>query len=250
MEKAWNYQKMAAYYDTLMKGIDYEAWVDYVEAVIKRFDGSPASVVDLACGTGGSTLPWAKRGYQTIGVDLSENMLEIARHKAQVACLRIDYIRQDLTSLQLPERADLAVCFQDGFNYILDAEKLQRAFEGVYQNLNRGGLFVFDLNYLPRLIPVDEESSLAVSEHLSIIWKSRYLESEKLWEIQVRFLVREAASFLETFSESHCERIYELEEVWSWLAAQGFTILGSYRAFSFDLPSEKTPKVVCVARKE
>ena len=45
------------------------------------YDVNPDLVCDLACGTGNITIPLAKRGYDMTGVDISEDMLNIAREK-------------------------------------------------------------------------------------------------------------------------------------------------------------------------
>lgn len=47
-----SYDKLALFYDQLMQGIDYQAWVSYVEKIVANFQGNIKSVVDLACGTG------------------------------------------------------------------------------------------------------------------------------------------------------------------------------------------------------
>lgn len=124
-----SYEKLALFYDLLMQGIDYEAWVSYVEELICHFQGSAQSVADLACGTGNSTIPWSKRGYSTIGIDLSAEMLEIARRKSAVQGYTIEFQQGDLRSFELADQVDLAVCFQDGFNYILDSKALFKSLE-------------------------------------------------------------------------------------------------------------------------
>lgn len=249
MEYDRNYEKLSYFYDLLMQGVDYEAWVNYVEELLKYFQGKARSVVDLACGTGNSTLPWSKRGYLTFGVDLSAEMLAIARQKAAVQNIVITYLQQNLCSLELPEAVDLAVCFQDGLNYILDIHELEQAFQAVFNNLKSGGFFIFDLNYLPRIISQNEEFSLAQDDRYSFVWRSRYLETENLWEVLVTGGVKDNEDQVEHFSEIHRERIYEKNEVWSLLISSGFTVLGNYQAFSFSPPHEHTPRVVYIAQK-
>ena len=148
-----SYDKLALFYDQLMQGIDYQAWVSYVEKIVANFQGNIKSVVDLACGTGNSTIPWSVRGYRTFGVDLSAEMLKIAQQKAHKKGQKITFLKQDLRSMVLPQQVDLAVCFQDGFNYILNEDDLAAAFRSVYHNLHPEGFFIFDLNYLPQLLP-------------------------------------------------------------------------------------------------
>lgn len=249
MEHDHNYEKLSFFYDLLMQGVDYEAWVSYVEEIINHFQAKVNSVVDLACGTGNSTLPWSRRGYLTYGVDLSGEMLALARQKAAADGCAINYLQQDLRFLKLPEAVDLAVCFQDGFNYILNLRDLSRAFQAVLNNLNNGGLFVFDLNYLPRILSRNEEYSVARGDGYSFTWHSRYLEDGNLWEILIEGEVERNGGGVEHFSEMHRERIHEPHEVWSLLSGWGFILLGNYQAFSFTPPHEHTPRIVYIAQK-
>jgi SAM-dependent methyltransferase len=100
-------------------------------------------LVDLACGTGNTAIPWAgARGRTVIGVDVSEAMLRVARRKSR----RVRWVRQDLTDLRLGVTADAVTCHFDALNHVLDAKDLQRVFTNAARLLPPGGLFLFDLN--------------------------------------------------------------------------------------------------------
>lgn len=243
------YERLAVFYDHLMQGIDYEAWVSYVEKIIAKLKGEVYSVVDLACGTGNSTFPWARRGYRTFGVDLSEAMLKQALQKARTQGLKIVFLRQDIRNFKLEEPVDLAVCFQDGLNYILEPEGLRRAFQAVYNNLRGKGYFIFDLNYLPQIVPKNEQISVVEEELFTLIWRTNFSEKERLWEAEVTGFVKTRENYYEKFHEKHRERIYEPSEVWAHLTDLGFTIQGTYQAFTFDSPHAQTPRIVYVGQK-
>lgn len=244
-----SYDKLALFYDLLMQGIDYEAWVSYVEELLEHFKGKARSVVDLACGTGNSTIPWAKRGYSTIGIDLSTEMLDIARRKAVYQGHAVNFQQCDLRFFELPHKVDLAVCFQDGLNYILDLRDLESAFQSIFNNLHEEGFFIFDLNYLPRLLPQNEEFFVAEEDEYSLAWRTRYIEKEQLWEINITGTIKGEGEWEENLCETHREKIYDSEVVWSLLIKLGFTVLGTYQAFTFSPPHERTPRLVYVAQK-
>ena len=61
---------------------DYEAWADTVEPLLQRHPPGASRLLDLACGTGESLLPFLRRGYEVTGCDLSPAMLDLAREKA------------------------------------------------------------------------------------------------------------------------------------------------------------------------
>ncbi|HQR45083.1 MAG TPA: class I SAM-dependent methyltransferase [Thermoanaerobaculia bacterium] len=103
----------------------------------------PRVIVDLACGTGNTAIPWAGgRGRTVVGVDASEAMLRVARRKSR----RVRWVRQDLTDLSLDVTADVATCFGDALCHILEARDLQRVFRNTAKLLRPGGVFLFDLN--------------------------------------------------------------------------------------------------------
>jgi SAM-dependent methyltransferase len=88
-------------------------------------------------------VPWArKRGWNVVGVDRSAAMLREARRKPE----NVRWVQQDITRLDIRERADFVTCHFDALNHLLDARDLQRVFTRVAGVLRPGGLFQFDLN--------------------------------------------------------------------------------------------------------
>ena len=78
------YNHFAYIYDVLMDDVDYSGWVDYIERILKIYGVKPARI-DLACGTGNITIMLKARGYDVIGIDQSEDMLSVAKDKAEKA---------------------------------------------------------------------------------------------------------------------------------------------------------------------
>src|SRR5438034_6566616 len=72
---------VAEVYDSLMAVVPYRHWVNYAERIWERFECSPTTVLDLACGTGNVTLELERRGYQATGVDNSAAMIRQAQAK-------------------------------------------------------------------------------------------------------------------------------------------------------------------------
>ena len=77
---------------------------------------------DLGCGTGSLTELLAGYGYDMIGVDNSDDMLEIAMDKRSETGLDILYLLQDMREFELygTVRAVVSIC--DSMNYIMDYE--------------------------------------------------------------------------------------------------------------------------------
>jgi SAM-dependent methyltransferase len=77
-----------------------EKILDAGEAVVAGARGEPGmTVLDVACGTGNATLPAARNGARTTGLDIAPGLLEIARERAADAMLEIDFVEGDAQAL-------------------------------------------------------------------------------------------------------------------------------------------------------
>lgn len=141
------YRALADVYD-LMAGDPalqeyYREWRELLLRTIAERKIVVRTLIDLACGTGNSTIPWTlRRGWNVVGVDRSPAMLREARTKSN----RVRWYCQDLRDLRLKERADAVTCHFDALNHILQPRELQKVFIRVAGILNPGGLFQFDIN--------------------------------------------------------------------------------------------------------
>ena len=140
------YEKFAQVYDLFMDNIDYEEWADYLEDRLKEYGVKDGLVLELGCGTGSMTELLAEKGYDMIGVDNSEDMLEIAMEKRIESGHDILYLLQNMQEFELygTVRAVVSVC--DSLNYITDRDELRHVFELVNNYLDPEGIFLFDMN--------------------------------------------------------------------------------------------------------
>jgi ubiquinone/menaquinone biosynthesis C-methylase UbiE len=141
------YRHLAPRYDRMAAHPDIQAlYRDFRRALTAAAAAHrlrPRVIVDLACGTGNTAIPWARaRGRTVIGVDVSAAMLRVARSKSR----GVRWVKQNLATLSLDVTADAATCHFDALNHILDAKDLQRIFTNTARLLRPGGLFLFDLN--------------------------------------------------------------------------------------------------------
>ena len=114
------YTSFARVYDTFMDNIPYEEWCEYLTGLMREYGVRDGLVLDLGCGTGNMTELLAKAGYDMIGADNAEEMLEIAMEKRDKSGHDILYLLQDMQEFELygTVRAVVSVC--DSLNYYLD----------------------------------------------------------------------------------------------------------------------------------
>lgn len=246
------YGSFADIYDRIMDSVDYEGWADYVEQLLKMHPTkfSVEKIIDLACGTGSSTLPFARRGYKVTGIDLSEAMLKQAREKTWRQGLQVNYLLQDIRSLKLTGMYDLALLFQDGLNYILCEKELAETFRGIYQIINAGGLFIFDLTR-PGLRYTDKKGSTCVAEleELTLIMESSYETSEDLWSARLTVFQETEHGLYKKYREEHREKDYDPDKVKEILNRTGFYVHAIYPSFKLEPACSSDQKLTFVAER-
>ncbi len=139
-----DYDAFAPFYDAFTEASDYETWAREVLAAAARHGLAGDALLDLACGTGKSFLPFFARGFAVTGCDSSAAMLAEAALKAP----DVELVRCDLRELPPLGSFDLVTCFDDSLNYLLDTGELGATFRGIAANLAPGGIALFDLNTL------------------------------------------------------------------------------------------------------
>ena len=162
------YAGLAPLYDGMTRDpairVFYAEWRRALLHAVRERGLHPRVLVDLACGTGNSTVPWTRfRSWTVVGVDRSAAMLGQARAKSA----KVRWYRQEVTRLRIPERADLVTCHFDALNHVLGAADLRRVFANVENTLQPGGLFQFDLNTVHMLRWLDgREKLFQVGRHV------------------------------------------------------------------------------------
>ena len=180
------YTDFAGVYDELMDDTPYEEWCAFLMEVFEKYgvddiskgdrpgrtddgviksdadSGNEAdreigeraenlrqernTILDLGCGTGTLTELLARKGYDMIGVDNAQEMLQIAMEKRERSGLPILYLLQDMREFELYGTVGAVVSVCDSLNYLLEKEDIVQTFRLVNNYLYPQGIFVFDFN--------------------------------------------------------------------------------------------------------
>jgi SAM-dependent methyltransferase len=133
------YDVLAPHYDAVTGDCATEA--AFIRRIIERRHGGAATLLDVACGTGGIAALLAG-AYQVSGLDISPGMLAVAREKLPG---EIPLYQADMTRFKLHVTFDAVICGYQGVNHLLSFPDWERFFRCVYEHLNDGGVFVFDI---------------------------------------------------------------------------------------------------------
>jgi len=141
-----SYCQFASVYDTLMRDVDYKARTEYLLKLFKKFDAVPTLLLDVACGTGKFSNFFAKKKIEVIGIDMSEEMLSVARQNSADMGTDVLFLCQKAEELDLYGTVDGVICCLDSLNHITDKRKLIAAVEKISLFLEKDRLFIFDVN--------------------------------------------------------------------------------------------------------
>ena len=112
---AASYDAFAPFYDAFTAASDYDVWTRHVLALARDYGLRGTRLLDLACGTGNSFIPFLREGFEVTGCDASAAMLAEAARKAPEAKL----VHADIRRLPTLDRFHLVTCFDDSLNYLM-----------------------------------------------------------------------------------------------------------------------------------
>ena len=250
------YTDFAMVYDTFMDETPYEQWCEFLMELFRKYGAQKDdtrqensavmdnlrqernTVLDLGCGTGTLTELLARRGYDMIGVDLSEEMLRIAVDKRERSGLDILYLCQDMRELELYGTVGAAVSVCDSVNYLLEEDDVVQTFRLVNNYLYPEGLFIFDFNTIYKN-----------REECSFIWENTYYEEERINEYDLTIFVREEGDRYRRFQETHLQRGYSLKEMRGMVEAAGLLFVDAIDADTHREVTQESERIYIVARK-
>ena len=262
------YTDFAMVYDTFMDETPYEQWCEFLIELFRKYGAQKDdtrqenravmdnlrqernTVLDLGCGTGTLTELLARRGYDMIGVDLSEEMLRIAVDKRERSGLDILYLCQDMRELELYGTVGAAVSVCDSVNYLLEEDDVVQTFRLVNNYLYPEGLFIFDFNTIYKYAEIIGDTTIAENrEECSFIWENTYYEEERINEYDLTIFVREEGDRYRRFQETHLQRGYSLKEMRGMVEAAGLLFVDAIDADTHREVTQESERIYIVARK-
>lgn len=275
-----SYNEFAYVYDELMDAVPYEEWCErIVEAIdsygiTKRVRDPEAEdsfeeeceeltepteeellesernlVVDLGCGTGTVTEMLYSLGFDMIGIDNSEEMLEIAMEKKCESGSEILYLNQDMLELELFSTVGTVISVCDSLNYLVGDGDLETVFSLVSNYLYPGGLFIFDLNTDYKYREIIGNRTIAESrEDCSFIWDNLYDSEKKINEYDLTLFIEGEDGRFDRFLETHYQKGYDPAKVKKILEDNKFEIVKMTDSETGGDVSDVTQRIFVVAK--
>ena len=244
------YTSFAEVYDTFMYNVPYEEWADYLEERLKEYGVKDGLVLELGCGTGSMTELLAEKGYDMIGVDNSEDMLEIAMEKRIESGHDILYLLQNMQEFELYGTVKAVVSVCDSVNYITEKAELEEVFRLVNNYLDPQGIFIFDFNTEYKYREILGNQVIAEDrEECSFIWENYYDHTSMINEYELTLFVQEEDDLYRKYQESHFQKAYTLRDIRSMIEASGLKFVTAYDAYTQKAPMHNSERITVIARE-
>lgn len=245
-----SYSNFAEVYDCLQSDVNYKERTEYLLGLFERFDRLPTLLLDMACGTGGFSLEFLKKGIDVIGVDPSPEMLGKAREKAAKEEKELLLLCQTAAELDLYGTVDGAICCLDSINHIIETDELQESFDKISLFLEQGRLFIFDVNseFKHREI-LSGNTFVLDTDDVYCVWSNSLCNSEGIVDINLDFFIKNSNGTYIKTSEEFSERAYGKEILEKMLQNAGLEILAVLGDMTEESEGPTDERIIFVTRK-
>lgn len=226
------FTEFAYLYDKLNVNYDKKKIADRIKTII-----SPCKeAVDLCCGTGDVAILLSKAGIHITGIDVSEDMLNVATEKAMYNAARPLFVCADARYFELPSTVDAVYSLADGMNYMLGESELKKAFLSVGRALRSGGRFVFDLSTQSKYEDLLDGKTFTFDfDDAFAVWQNDYNRETRICEMNITCFSKTQKNLYKRFDETHFQYCHDLKAIERLLENMGFRLENIYSGYD-DLP--------------
>ena len=241
------YKKYAQYYDRIYEKMDLKKEVNFIKWAFERHNKSGENkLLDVACGTGRHAAKLADN-FKIRGVDINQDMLEIAREKLP----DVEFIYGDMKNLSLNQKFDIVICMFSAMNYNISLEELNDTLNNFYEHLNVGGVLIFDYginqeNWIEGLVSVDT----VLDDNLKLARICQSHLEDGIFNADFVFLIKENGK-LDFDIDQHQLGVFGIEDVLNSMAGAGFDtfIYSDFTSEKWEVLSGERPVLVGVKIK-
>jgi len=207
-----SYSVFASSYDRYMVHVSYDRWVRSILQWYDAYTRLPLSLIhETACGTANIGCRLVAQGYRVEASDLSPYMLMVADEKPFKPVLS----RRNLIDHLPPDRYSLVLCMFDSLNYLTRVQDVTAAFSSVYESLQPGGLFIFDIStYKNSIDNFNDRVNISDSPDEYLIHQAQFNEQTGSQLTRLTLFQKNGIQY-DRYDERHYQRVYSNQEICS-----------------------------------
>lgn len=248
MKQMNSYCEFSAVYDELTQNVDYPKRFEYINHFLIDNNITNGTVLDLACGTGSMSIELIKNGFDVIGIDLSENMLELASNRLLEYGDNFSLLKGNMTDYRLDKNVKACICSLDSINHLNDIKDVEKTFCNVYNSLDKNGVFVFDVNTIYKHNEILANNTFVFDEEdFYLVWDNEYV-SDRVVRILLDMFVWNGKAY-DRFSESFEETAYSIDDLLDALCKAGFSDISVYDELTLNPPRDKSERLYFICKK-
>ena len=220
--------------------------------IISDMKESYKTVLDLGCGEGTFAMEMAKNNCDVTAVDNSEKLLTIAMQQATKQKLTINFINADIRNISFSQKFDLVTSWYDTLNYILKYKDLEKIFKNVYEALNPGGTFMFDMNTIYGLAVIWQRYPSIIQQNNDELFEVHipsYDYDNNIASLHIIGFRNISGNWIR-FDEIHYEKGYSLDEIVNALKKASFKKINYWgNIVKKEKPTPKSGRIWFEAKK-
>jgi SAM-dependent methyltransferase len=245
------------YYNLLYQDKDYQGEAGFVHDLIQRHAPGAQIILDLGCGTGRHDKLLAEKGYAMTGLDMSAEMIAVARQSGGQSSPGNDaspvFHQGDIRSFRLHEKFDVVISLFHVMSYQTTNDDFVLALQTAREHLKPGGIFIFDFWYGPAVLtdrPAVRVKNLE-DDKIKVIRTAEPVMHANKNMVDVNYTVwikDKKSSQTEEIRESHSMRYWFMPEIAYMLNHAGFEILDKGEWMARKAPGFGTWSVYLIAK--
>ena len=241
------YNQLAAVYEAMYQTfIDYKAEYEFYSELLLKYKKN--EVVEIGCGTGNLVPYFLENNFNYIGLDLSENMIEIAKNKIPNGDFRIG----DMRHFNLNKPVESIIITARTVSYLLTNKDVISTIKMAAKNLKTGGVLAFDYidanSFLPIVDKSEEIIHTATYQNKTYVRKSHWklnLEYSMNFDWNSIYYIQQENKLQEIGQDNSLLRTFTCNEIELFLSLHGFQVKefiakSSYAFPTFVVVAEKT----------
>lgn len=221
MKNLKSYSAIGGVFEYLNSDCDYLKWSQYLIKKLKELNAGREGV-DVGCGNGYFTRALYKAGYSVKGMDVSPEMLSTACELARKEGVGSEFLTGDITKLRLCGKVDFITAINDCINYV-PQNRLASTFKGVYSNLKKGGVFIFDVSSENKLKNIVGNNVFVKDlDNATVIWLNSLNDDRVDMELTL-FLLNNDGTYSRS-DECQTQYVHSEQNVVAALIGAGFAV--------------------------
>jgi len=213
------YREIALYYDLIYSWKDYKKEAKKVKKLILKYKKSDGNeLLDIACGTG-KHLEYLKNTFSCMGVDINEEMINIAKKNAK----GVSFKKADMITLNLNKKFDIIICLFSSIGYVKTYSNLKKCIQNFANHLKRCGVVIFEpwltkssyIEGFPHMNTYDGEDIKIARLNISKI-------EGNLSVLDMHYLIAERNKEIKYYKDRHELGLFEIEKTLEFMKEAGF----------------------------